>query len=218
METLLTTLQNADRICKQANVHLEKAAEIEQPLAALTARLSKAKAKWIILGVVIWTLSGTLSSMLIGIPFLGKILQLAISLVSIAAGVFIGINGYKNEKTSLQAKISSIQHTAQQERDAANQIFEANYEALSFLPDDYWYPLATTYLIKAIASGRVHSLGEALDRFDAQLHRWKVEEANNNLLVQQQAQTAHLKSIRTSSKVNAAANVANAVFNIASRL
>jgi hypothetical protein len=78
--------------------------------------------------------------------------------------------------------------------------------------------MATSYLVKAIASKRVDNLGDALDRFDAQLHRWKVEEANANLLAQQQAQTAHLKSISTSSKVNAAANVANTVFNIASRL
>lgn len=129
-----------------------------------------------------------------------------------------GVGGYRAEKTALEAQISSLQKKAQQERDTAQQIFEENYEMLSFLPDDYWYPLATSYLIKAIASKRVGTLGEALDRFDAQLHRWKVEEANAALLAQQQAQTEHLKSIRTSSKVSAAANVTNTIFNIASRL
>lgn len=218
METLLNALQNADHICKQANAHFEKAAQIEQQLESLAAQLKKAKTKWIIIGVVIWTIAGTVGSILGGIPFLGKILQLVASLASIAAGVYIGTNGYKKEKSSLEAQISSIQGKAQEERDAAQQIFEANYEALSFLPDDYWYPMATSYLVKAIASKRVDNLGDALDRFDAQLHRWKVEEANANLLAQQQAQTAHLKSISTSSKVNAAANVTNTIFNIASRL
>lgn len=34
----------------------------------------------------------------------------------------------------------------------------------------------------------------------------------------QQQQTAHLASIKTSSKISAAANVTNTIFNIASRL
>jgi ABC-type transport system involved in cytochrome bd biosynthesis fused ATPase/permease subunit len=185
METLLNALQNADRICKQANAHFEKAVQIEQQLESFAAQLKKAKTKWIIIGVVIWVVAGSIGSIFGGIPVLGKILQLVVSLASIAAGVYIGTNGYKKEKSSVEAQIRSIQGKAQEERNAAQQIFEANYEALSFLPDDYWYPMATSYLVKAIASKRVDNLGDALDRFDAQLHRWKVEEANANLLAQQ---------------------------------
>jgi len=218
METLLNALQNADRICKQANAHFEKAAQIEQQIESFGAELKKAKTKWIIIGVVIWVVAGTVGGVLNGIPAIGGILKALLSLAGIGAGVYIGMNGFKKEKASVEAQIRSIQGKAQEERNAAQQIFEANYEALSFLPDDYWYPMATSYLVKAIASKRVDNLGDALDRFDAQLHRWKVEEANANLLAQQQAQTAHLKSISTSSKVNAAANVANTVFNIASKL
>ena len=211
METLLNALQNADRICNQANAHFEKTAQIEQQLISLTAQLKKAKKKWIGIGVGFWLIVGTVSG---SIPFLATIL----SIVSIIGGVVLGVGGYRNEKATLEAQISDLQKKAQEERDAAQQIFEENYEALSFLPDDYWYPLATSYLVKAIASKRVETLGDALDRFDAQLHRWKLEEANANLLAQQQVQTEHLKSIRISSKVNAAANVTNTIFNIASRL
>lgn len=218
METLLNALQNADRICKQANAHFEKAAQIEQQIEAFGAELKKAKTKWIIIGVVIWVAAGTVGGVLNGIPAIGEILKALLSFAGIGAGVYIGMNGFKKEKAAVEAKISSIQGNAQAERNAAQQIFEANYEALSFLPDDYWYPMATSYLVKAITSKRVDNLGDALDRFDAQLHRWKVEEANANLLAQQQAQTAHLKSISTSSKVSAAANVTNTIFNIASRL
>ena len=211
METLLNALKNADRICGQTNIHFEKAAEMERQIEVLSAKLKKAKKKWIGIGFGFWFVVGTVSG---SIPFLAQILLL----VSIVGGVVVGVGGYRNEKATLNAQISSLKKKAQEERDAAQQIFEKNYEALSFLPDDYWYPLATSYLVKAIASKRVETLGDALDRFDAQLHRWKVEEANANLLAQQQAQTAHLKSISTSSKVSAAANVTNTIFNIASRL
>ena len=211
MENLLNALQNADRICRQTNAHFEKANEIEQQLEMLAAKSKKAKKKWIGIGVGLWVIVNTVSGV---IPPLAAIMNIG----AIIAGIYLGVTGYRKEKSSLEAKISSIQGQAQKERDAAQQIFDANYEALSFLPDDYWYPLATSYLVKAIASQRVMTLGDALDRFDAQLHRWKVEESNANLLAQQQAQTVHLKSISVSNKVNAAANVANAVFNIASRL
>ena len=43
METLLNALQNADRICKQANAHFEKAVQIEQQLESFAAQLKKAK-------------------------------------------------------------------------------------------------------------------------------------------------------------------------------
>ena len=201
METLLNALQNADRICGQTNIHFEKAAEMNQQIEILTAKIKKAKKKWIGIGFGLWFVCGCIGAIW--------------ALLGIMGGVVVGIGGYRNEKASLEAQISNLRNKAQKERNAAQQIFEENYEALSFLPDDYWYPLATSYLIKAIASKRVETLGDALDRFDAQLHRWKVEEANANMLAQQQAQTAHLKSIRTSSKVNATANVVNAAANIA---
>ena len=201
METLLNALQNADRICGQTNIHFEKAAEMNRQIESLTAKIKKAKKKWIGIGFVLWFVCGCISARM--------------ALLGIIGGVILGVSGCRAEKKALEEQISSLQKKAQKERDAAQQIFEANYEALSFLPDDYWYPMATSYLVKAIASKRVETLGDALDRFDAQLHRWKVEEANAAILAQQQAQTEHLKSIRTSSKVNAAANVVNAAANIA---
>ena len=202
MENLLNALQNADQICRQTNTHFEKAAETDQQILIHTEKIKKAKKKWIIIGVV----SELLGEALFHVPPF-----------SIIGAIVLGVCGYRAEKKALETKISSLRNKAQEERDAAQQIFEANYDALSFLPDDYWYPLATSYLIKVIESQRVESLREALDHFDAQLHRWKVEEANAAIVTEQRAQTVHLKSIRTSSKVNAAANVTNAIFNIASR-
>lgn len=210
METLLNALRNADQICRRTNIHFEKAVALEQQSGMLAEKIKKAKKKWAWIGVGAWFAGGIISS---AVPSIAGILNI----LSIAGGVILGIGGYRNEKTTLERQIGNCRKRAQEERAAAQEIFAENDTALSFLPDDYWYPLATAYLVKAIASGRVTTLGEALDRFDAQLHRWRVEEANAELLSQQQAQTAHLRSIRTSSKVNAAANVTNAIFNIASR-
>ena len=218
MEQLLTSLRRADLVCKQANTHFDKAARIERQLDTLAAEQKKTKTKWIVIGFAIWFAAGMVGSILQGIPAVGGVLSALVSLAGLVGAVYLGTNGCKREKAAIETKIHSVQEHAQAERAAAQQIFDEHYEALSFLPDDYWYPLATTYLVKAVNSGRVSSLGEALDRYDAQLHRWNVEEANTRLLAQQQAQTAHLKSIQTSSKVSAVANVTNTLFNIASRL
>ena len=54
--------------------------------------------------------------------------------------------------------------------------------------------------------------------FDEQLHRWKIEEANAEIVAQQKAQTANLNSIRKSRKVSAIAYTANAIVNISRKL
>lgn len=218
MEQLLTALRRADLICKQANTHFDRAAKIEQQLNALATEQKKSKTKWIIIGFAIWFAAGMVGAILQGIPAVGMVLSALVSLAGLTAAVYLGMNGFRREQAALAAKISAVQRKAQEERNLGQQVFADHYEALAFLPDDYWYPMATSYLVKAVNSRRVTNLGEALDRFDAQRHRWQVEEANAHLVAQQQAQTAHLRSISTSSKVSAVANVTNTLFNIASRL
>lgn len=117
----------------------------------------------------------------------------------------------------LQENLAAAWKYQATEQAAGEDIFARNLEKVRFLPADYWYPMATEYLIKVVAAGRADSLKEALNLFDAQLHRWRVEEANNAILAQQ-LQTAHLASIRTSSKISAAANVTNTLLNFANSL
>lgn len=214
MEELLNALQNADGICGRANIHLEKAAQCDGEAAALEADLNKKTIIMCIAGVAVWLFSGLIGNSIGKIPVVGGIFQFIFSL-----GV-IGIIVYFvwMRRKALNAKLTAKKDEAAQERAQAQQIFDENGEALAFLPSDYWYPLATSYLVKAVATNRVAGLAEALDKFDEQLHRWKVEEANASILAQQEEQTAYLKSIKVSNKVNAAANISNVIFNIASRL
>lgn len=125
---------------------------------------------------------------------------------------------YKKEQESVNSEIAKLQAQIEKEKGYAQQIFDDHVEELAFLPVDYWYPMATEYLMKVIQAKRANTLGEAIDKFEEQLHRWKIEEANAQMIAQQQQQTAHLASIKTSSKISAAANVTNTIFNIASRI
>jgi hypothetical protein len=62
-------------------------------------------------------------------------------------------------------------------------------------------------LVKIVSAGRAETINQALTMLDEQLHRWKIEQTNDQILAQQQSQTAALKGIRTSSAINATANV-----------
>lgn len=209
MEELYNNLVNADRICKQANVYNEKAAEIEQELDTYPETKGKLKKKWILLGIGLAVAADMVARFVKGIPLLYFIIDVG----GLAAAIIFAVASYRAGVAALDGRMKKVRALAARQRAAADRVLQENAEALNFLPSEYWYPMATTFLVKAIGSRRVASLGAAMDLFDAQLHRWKMEETNANILAQQQAQTEHLKSIRKTSKINAAANVASAFAN-----
>ncbi len=207
MNELLQKLKAADRVCQSANEHYVKAEQIESSTSKFSGMIKPAKIIWIIIGFIVSWLVGDM------LPNNGFI-----QVVGFVVVVILAIICYRKTKEIINSKIAKIQEQAQAERNIAQQIFEDNIATMEFLPSDYWYPLATEYLIKAIQIGRASTLPEAIDKFEEQLHRWKIEEANSQMLAMQQQQTAYLSSIKTSSKVSAAANVANAFINLSSKM
>lgn len=218
MNTLLENLRNADRICKQAHTHYTQITKLEQRESYLADSLKKARTKWTIIGVVIWVIGSSIGSAFKGIPVLGMILPVIFGFGFIYLGYRFGSTGYKKEKDSADQETMQLQSQINKEQSLAQQIFDSHQEELAFLPTDYWYPLATEYLVKVVQARRADTLGEAIDKFEEQLHRWKIQEANAQMVAQQQQQTAHLASIKTSSRISAAANVTNTIFNIANHI
>lgn len=116
------------------------------------------------------------------------------------------VSGYfleKKKKKELQTEY--IKKAIKQENEGKRILIE-NSEILSFLPSDYWYPMATEYLIKVVNAKRVQSLSEALDMYDLYYHRWKVENTNVKMLENQQSQMNYLNAIQKENEKNATAN------------
>lgn len=107
---------------------------------------------------------------------------------------------------------------AQQAQEEAQKIYQASYKALSFLPEEYQYPLATGYLVKMVMTNRASTLAEALNLYDEQLHRWRIENAYEQMLAQQQEQANLLRDIDANSQVAAVASTANTIFNFVRKL
>lgn len=219
MENLMEKLQQADVVCKEANRHFEAgAAAVEEAQLALTKHGTLQKRLLRMAGYGLgaaFLANGVLLIVLSWLPpALGLVLRSLAGWCCIGAAVLYLMKKYR----ILQENLAAARKLQAKEQAAGEDVFARNLEKVRFLPADYWYPMATEYLIKVVAAHRADSLKEALDLFDAQLHRWRVEEANNAILAQQQLQTAHLASIRTSSKISAAANVTNTLLNFANSL
>lgn len=215
MENLLEKLQQADVVCKEANRHFAAgAAAVEEAQLALE-KFGTPKKR--LLRIAGYAFGAAVAADGLAIMFLSWLPQFLQVLPGWCAAGFVVWQQLKKYRI-LQENLAAARKLQAQEQAAGEDIFARNLEKVRFLPADYWYPMATEYLIKVVAAHRAGSLKEALNLFDAQLHRWRVEEANNAILAQQQLQTAHLASIRTSSKISAAANVTNTLLNFANSL
>lgn len=215
MENLMEKLQQADVVCKEANRHFEAgAAAVEEAQQALE-KFETLKKR--LLRIAGYAFGAAVAADGLAIMFLSWLPQFLQVLPGWCAAGFVVWQQLKKYR-GLQVNLAAARKYQATEQAAGEDVFARNLEKVRFLPADYWYPMATEYLIKVVAAGRADSLKEALNLFDAQLHRWRVEEANNAILAQQQLQTAHLASIRTSSKVSAAANVTNTLLRFANSL
>lgn len=86
------------------------------------------------------------------------------------------------------------------------------------IPEDYFYSEAIRFFADRLATGRSSSLGEAMDAYDAHLHRMKLEQAANEAAEYQRQSASNLAAIsreqtamRRQGAVNTALHVANTI-------
>lgn len=144
----------------------------------------------------------------------------AISFMILAAlvAVFVAYNRIlkkKREKhnTEMRAKLE-IAESIYTEGSA---ILNSSINEINFIPADYRYPLAVNYFIQCFRDSRVETMNEALSMFDEQLHRWKMENSQQQMINQQNEQIRQLNGIKREVKINTAATVANGFFNLVSK-
>ena len=82
---------------------------------------------------------------------------------------------------------------AQLEADAVT-LQKAAKELLAFLPDTYRNAEAACYMLLAVKDGRADTLKEAMNLYEEQLHRWKMEKIAANSARMQQI---HMESMRS---------------------
>ena len=119
---------------------------------------------------------------------------LAISMVMWA----LFIIGHFKERKNKKEMIASHSVDTQKEIDlieSARTLNQNNMDTISVFPEEYRYPSITSYIRRLFESDRVDTMREALNLADEQIHRWKLEDAQNNLLKANEEQARVLKDM-----------------------
>lgn len=100
---------------------------------------------------------------------------------------------------------------------AMGKILEQIQDDLTVIPPDYQYPLAIEYIYSCLRNQRAVSMGEAVNLYEDQLHKWRMEQMQSKLVEMSMQQQVSLDKIRRSNNISAAANVATAAAVIFSK-
>lgn len=116
-------------------------------------------------------------------------LQIFLPIGTIALIIFISALGCLLVRTMMY-------HRAKKRADLiTNEItgcLKENEGYIELIPQKYRYPLACNYMAEVIQCGRADNLKEAMNLYEEQLHRWKIEKQMGNILDAQQRNNAAL--------------------------
>ena len=74
-------------------------------------------------------------------------------------------------------KIEKLEKNISEIVEAGEKFAEKNGHVLKFLPNQYRNLQATSYMLMAVKNGRADTLKEAINLYEEQLHRWRLEDA-----------------------------------------
>lgn len=139
---------------------------------------------------------------------------LVISILAPIAAIILGIILWlpKNGPKPLLEKAEECEKQSKEKTESANMLVQQHINELSIIPQKYWYPLATNFIVEVIQTGRATTIPIALDKLEEQIHRWNMEQSMHQQIALQMAQTEALRKIEVNTAVSAVANVADLFF------
>lgn len=82
-------------------------------------------------------------------------------------------------------------------------------ENIDIVPVDYRYPLAVEYIYKCLKNQRAATIGEAINLYEDQIHKWKMESMQQEIMQTCLKQQQDMKQIKNLSAISAAAGIAS---------
>ena len=104
-------------------------------------------------------------------------------------------------------KAEEIEMQLKKKTSEANKYIQQNIDILKLIPNKYWYPLATNYLVELIETGRADTLSTAFDKLEVQIHYWNMENSMKDQLKIQQTQADLLVGIAIATTVSAFSDI-----------
>lgn len=96
--------------------------------------------------------------------------------------------GRKNAKKDLE----NVINRSDELKESIKAILYEKNEIISIIPEKYRYPLAANFFTEVLENGRADSMKEAMNLFEEQLHRWKMENKMDRVLKNQQIESTAL--------------------------
>lgn len=116
----------------------------------------------------------------------------------------------KRKMDCYEKQLKELECKSNEYKVAVEKILEQIQDDLTVIPPDYQYPLAIEYIYSCIRNQRAASMGEAINLYEDQLHKWRMEQMQSKLVEMSMQQQVSLEKIRKASDISAVANVATA--------
>ncbi len=139
------------------------------------------------------------------------LIQIALDIFYIGVAVVIDVLKNNAKKTKLGKKLPGLYTERDDAKAQLQQIVSIHRNDFKMFPKEYIYPLALEYFINVISSGRADNMKEAMNSYEDQVHKWKMENLAESSLLAQQEAAAIAAFNATVNTVSAAANVATAI-------
>lgn len=129
--------------------------------------------------------------------------------------ILVSVIGIIISYFSKKSQLSKLENKLQNKNDEIASINRSLYEIataikdkITILPPDYQYSMAAEYIYSCLRNQRANTIGEAVNLYEDQLHKWRVENSLQLLNQMQKEQAASLRYIKATSGIAAAASVA----------
>lgn len=193
MNNLEMMLTKVNTVCEEVYTHVNRKMEIEKKIE----NAQKGLRPWLLI----------LMSLLMADVFYVPTRNFYMGLLGFVGTPIVMI---LVKKAIAKSKVEELKKGISVEEEAIRAIYEEKGDIIGYVPEEYFMPMATGYMLRMVQTQRAETLNEALSMFDEYYHRWKLEQASEASLREQAAQTAALKGIRRSSAVTAASSTVTA--------
>lgn len=236
---LAVELQQLDNVEKALQQRQKKQANLSQSINRNKRQLSNKSYLILTMGgislgilfVLFFILTCTIAMILIFLHIDSMIsLKIVFILSAIVTGVIVKkfYSRLKNmiekrlleETKKLEERQITIKAECEQIENDRQKLRKAISDKIGIIPPNYRYQMAVQYIYESFRNMRARNMTEAINLFEEQLHRWKMEASQQQMVELARQQTAAARMSAVANVVSASANIANASHtrDIANRL
>lgn len=213
-EELIETLNQIYNVCEEAEGYYLQSQEHEEQVRNYEYQIQQCNLPTVakvILGICIM---GFIAMIWNGVFGQGNGLSIAWMLM--IAGAYFGLkkanevylNTKKDEIRLYEEEIAKEKQKQEEYMNQANSCIWIHDQLLSNVPNEYLGTLPIGEMRKYLIHKRANTLPEAINLYEEQLHRWKLEEQNDMILESQYRQEQRLANIEFYSALSASLDAA----------